>query len=353
MSTTKQIISINDLKVGMVPVNDIKFEGRVLVGEGVALTETIIKRLKKSYFYHKVEIYFENEDNTKSNTNTNMKTVTEVDDSLNQLSYSLSNLFNNIEILKTTGIDEIRKFAVRIESELESTNSLVKSIILNGSKSDTIYRHSINVAAISSILGRWLNFPEDQIKLLTYSALLHDFGKTKIDPKILNKPGPLTKDELAQVRLHTVTAYNLVKDIPFLDKSVSYGVLMHHERLDGTGYPLGLKDNNVHAFAKIIAIADTFDATNSDRPYKISSTPINSLITLQQESLRRLDYKYCKVFLEHLLNYYTGENVLLNTKAVCKIMQLNINDLASPLLLNGSDIIDFRYNRNLHIEKML
>lgn len=352
MSISKQILSVEDLKVGMVSVNDIKFDGRVLVGKNVPLTETIIKRLKNSYLYQRIEVYFETQDTTEE-TNSSFKTVNEVNATLDELSNNLNDLFDNIETLKATGIDELRKFAIDIENELESTHALVKSIILNGSKSDTIYRHSVNVAAISSILGKWLELPGDQIKLLTYSALLHDFGKTKINQNILNKPGPLTKEELAQIKLHTVSAYNLVKEIPFLDKAVSYGVLMHHERLDGSGYPLGLKDNNIHTFGKIIAIADTFDAINSDRPYKISSTPINALITLQQESLHRLDYHYCKVFLEHLLNYYTGENVLLNTNAVCKILNLNINDLSNPLLLSGSDLIDFRHHKNLQIQKIL
>ena len=78
----------------------------------------------------------------------------------------------------------------------------------------------------------------------------------------------LTKSEFNMIKTHTTLGYKIIKEIAFLDKSVSYGVLMHHERLDGSGYPLGLKGEGIHPFAKIIAIADVFDAINSDRGYK-------------------------------------------------------------------------------------
>ena len=84
----------------------------------------------------------------------------------------------------------------------------------------------------------------------------------------MKKNASLTKSEFNIIKTHTSAGYNIVKGITFLDKSVSYGVLMHHERIDGSGYPLGLKGEGIHPFAKIIAIADVFDAINSDRGYK-------------------------------------------------------------------------------------
>lgn len=348
----KKALSIEDLRVGMACVADIKFNGRVLISEGVPLTEVMIEKLKSSYFYHKIEVYCDEDesDHISRLTNESIKHVTA---SLDKLADNLSTLFDDMTYLKTNGIEEIRQFALDIEKELYNTNSLVKCIILSGSETDSIYRHSVNVASISALLGKWLGMPNEQIKLLTYSALLHDFGKTKIPKEILNKPSSLTSDEFNLVKTHPVSAYNIIKEIRFLDKSVSYGILMHHERLDGSGYPLGLKSESIHQFAKIIAIADTFDAINSNRPYKLSSTPIDSLLIMQQESLHKLDYQYCKVFLEHLLNYYTGENVLLNTNEVCKIMQLNLNNLSNPLLLHDNELINLTSHNNLRIEKLL
>lgn len=354
MLKSKKTLSIEDLKIGMACVSDIKFNGRVLISQGVPLTEIMIQKLRTSYFYHKIEVYCDEEENESEHISrlTN-ESISSVNASLDRLSDSLNVLFDDITELKTNGLEELRQFATDIQKELQQTSYLIKSIILSGSERDTIYRHSVNVASISAILGKWLGMRDEQIKLLTYSALLHDFGKTKIPPEILNKPAALTPDEFNLIKTHPVIAYNIIKEIRFLDKSVSYGVIMHHERLDGSGYPLGLKNEKIHSFAKIIAIADTFDAINSNRPYKSSSTPIDSLLIMQQESLHKLDYEYCNVFLKHLLNYYTGENVLLNTNKVCKIMQLNINDLANPLLLQDTDLIDFKNEKDLRIERIL
>lgn len=352
MAKGKKSLSIENLKIGMKCVSDIKFNGMVLVGKGVPLTEAMIQKLKTCYFYNKIDVYCDEEE-AEYISRINKKSIEETTASLDKLAGNLNNLFNNMTDLNVNGLEEIRQFSIDIEKELHNTSCLIKTIILNGSEGDTIYRHSVNVASLSALIGKWVGMRNDQIKLLTYSALLHDFGKTKIPAKILNKPGRLNKDEFNLVKTHPVIAYNIIKDIRFLDKSVSYGVLMHHERLDGSGYPLGLKEDNIHPFAKIIAIADTFDAINSNRPYKLSSTPIDSLLIMQQESLHKLDYQYCSIFLKHLLNYYTGENVLLNTNKVCKIMQLNINDLANPLLVDDNNLIDFKNEKNLHIEKLL
>ena len=87
-----------------------------------------------------------------------------------------------------------------------------------------------------------------KINLLVYSAILHDIGKTKISRDVLEKEASLTKNEFNMIKTHTNEGYKIIKEITFLDKSVSYGVLMHHERLDGSGYPLGLKGEAIHHF---------------------------------------------------------------------------------------------------------
>src|SRR5471030_418447 len=124
---------------------------------------------------------------------------------------------------------------------------------------------------------------------------------------------------------------------------------MHHERLDGSGYPLGLKGNEIHDFAKIIAIADVFDAINSNRGYKRKKLPFEALQIVKTESLGKLDYEYVKVFLEHIVNYYTGEEVLLNTNEKCKIIQMNINNLERPLILKDENFMDLEKEKDLYI----
>ena len=122
---------------------------------------------------------------------------------------------------------------------------------------------------------------------------------------------------------------------------------------DGSGYPFGSKQDQIDVFAKIIAIADTFDAINSTRAYKKSKGPFEALEIIQTESHGKLDYEYCTVFLEHMINYYIGENVLLNTNNICKIVFIDINDIIHPLLIDGSEFIDLKKNKNLYIETLV
>ena len=128
---------------------------------------------------------------------------------------------------------------------------------------------------------------------------------------------------------------------------------MHHERVDGSGYPLGLKGEGIHYFAKIIAIADVFDAINSNRRYKDKKLPFEALQIVKTEGLGKLDYEYVKIFLEHVIDYYTGEEVLLNTNERCKIIQMNVNNLERPLVMKDGEFIDLDKVKDLYIKEIL
>jgi HD-GYP domain-containing protein (c-di-GMP phosphodiesterase class II) len=355
MLNDKKLIYVHELTPGMILSKELRADGKVLINKGVPITDYAISKLKDYYIPNKVEVYYSrNENEPKKNIQREKaKTVEEVEESLNELTIDVEKIFEDIEVLKVSGIEEVRKFADKIQSELKSTSSVVKNIVLYGSGGDTIYRHGVNVAALSTMLGKWLGLSDRELKLLTYSAILHDFGKTKIDKSILDKANNLTPNEYKEIKAHPTVGYKFIKEIPFLDISVSYGVIMHHERLDGSGYPLGLKGNNIHQFAKIIAIADVFDAVNSDRIYRKSRGPFEALEILKKESLGRLDYEYCNIFLNRIINYYMGEKVLLNTNKVCKIIQIDVNNLERPLLLDDTEFVDLKLHKELYIEKLV
>lgn len=353
MEKVKKVINVLDIKVGMIPLDDVKDDGIVLIAKGVPITETIIYRLRGRHSLGKIEVYYEYENIKDLSKTKKQKTVKEVEESFQELSFDVESIFKNMNHLEKSGIDEVRKFARKIENELESTSAIIKNIVLYGSGQDTIYRHGVNVAALSFVIGKWVGFNKVDINLLTYSAVLHDFGKVKIEKDILEKAGPLTKKEYEIIKKHPLVAYNHIKEIPFLDKRVSYGILMHHEKLNGSGYPLGLKNEEITPFAKIIAIADVFDAINSDRVYKKSKGPFEALEIVQKESLQTLDYEYCKVFLDHVVNFYFGESVLLNNGQVGKIIHIDSSNIGRPMLLCDNEFIDLKVNKNLNVEKLI
>ena len=344
---------VDELKCGMILAGDILSENTVLINRGVVITDILIKELKEKYILGKIEVFISDHDITTPIIVDKKKTAEDIQQSFNKFSSNVESIFNNIYNGDTTDITEVKNFAKKLQEEMSPTLDVIKNIVFYGSGNDTIYRHSVNVAALSSTLGRWLRLTDDEIDLLTCAAILHDFGKTKISKNILDKIEPLTQNEFDEIKKHPVLAYTTLKKIPNLNSSVSVGVLMHHERLDGSGYPFGSKQDQIDVFAKIIAIADTFDAINSTRAYKKSKGPFEALEIIQTESHGKLDYEYCTVFLEHMINYYIGENVLLNTNNICKIVFIDINDIIHPLLIDGSEFIDLKKNKNLYIETLV
>jgi HD-GYP domain-containing protein (c-di-GMP phosphodiesterase class II) len=127
--------------------------------------------------------------------------------------------------------------------------------------------HCQRVMEISCELARALKLSEEEIKDLRYAAILHDIGKIGISANILNKTEKLTDEEFNEIKKHPIIAYNILKDVEFLKNGLN-GILQHHERYDGKGYPYGLKGKEICIFARIMCVADAFDAMTSDRPYR-------------------------------------------------------------------------------------
>lgn len=350
MSKIKKLVPITELQPGMITANTILANGTQIVNKDAALNSLMIKKLQNVYLKGFCEVYLESD--TDSDT-VKPASLNQTDKVFSEFSIDTKHLFGSIYKLQTSGISEVREFSTRLQNQIEDAQNVIKNIVVYGSGTDSVYRHSVNVAALSAILGKWLGLNKQQINLLSYSAILHDFGKTKIDDSILNKVTPLTESDIKIIHTHPTIGYNFVKEIPYLNSSVSYGVLMHHERIDGSGYPLGLKGNNIHQYAKIIAIADSFDAINSDRRYKKKKKPFEALEAIKNDSLDKLDYEYCNIFIDHIVNYYLGEEVLLSNTETGKIIQVDPNDLQKPLILINSDFVDLKKHPELTIEELI
>ncbi|MDV4152178.1 HD-GYP domain-containing protein [Clostridium sp. AL.422] len=347
MYSEKEIIDIRNLKNGMITSDDIICNGTVLIKKGIKLSSQMIEKLRTIYSVDKIEIYIE-----RKVTNESLA-IEEANATLKSVSKSVESIFSNSQSLETSSTNEINKYAKKLLSHIKINNSMIKSIILSGSGEDCIYMHSVNVAVLSYLIGKWSGMPENKLHALVYASLLHDFGKIKISKTILNKTSKLTKTEYDVIKNHPVLAYNEIKDIPFVSQSVIYGILMHHERCDGSGYPLKITGDKIHEFAKIIAIADTFDAINSNRIYKKRRTPLQSLKIIKEESLTKLDYSLCTIFLKGLESYYIGQEALLSNNTTCKIIQLNPADIELPLVFTNNEFIDLSKSKDLSIVKLL
>lgn len=350
MTDKKNLLDIHELRIGMIVANDVFKGGKLLIKKGSVVTEELVNVLNRAYFLDKIEVTIPDEVIKKSSKEEELKRVEET---FREVSTNLENMFEKMKRARDLKVNnDLREFAEKIQKEIKSTEVVVSNILFKGSGGDCIYRHGVNVAALSALLGRWLGFDAPKINLLIYSALLHDFGIIKLDPKLQAKPDILLQDRYKEITEHTKIGYRTVDAIPYLDKSVSYGVLMHHEREDGSGY-LGVKGEKIHPFAKIIAIADELDVMNSDIKGVEKKGPFETLEEIKKNSLNKFDYSYAKIFLEHVANYYMGEDVILSDGKEGKILQINIENISRPLILVDGEFVDLSKEKDIFIKELI
>jgi HD-GYP domain-containing protein (c-di-GMP phosphodiesterase class II) len=148
--------------------------------------------------------------------------------------------------------------------------------------------HSDRVTRYSLLIAKEMGLPASFMETLQISAQLHDVGKIGIEDHILKKPGALTEEEFEVMKTHTTKGANILRPVPQLAEMLP-GIELHHEALDGRGYPYGLKGDQVPLLARVIAVADTFDALTTNRPYQQAHTPEQALQIIQGLAGKRLD----------------------------------------------------------------
>lgn len=148
--------------------------------------------------------------------------------------------------------------------------------------------HTQRVSDLAVRIGEELRLPRERLRMLAQAAMLHDIGKIGVPDSILNKPGALTPEEFAAIREHPIRGHTIIKDVRSL-QGVIGGVRSHHERLDGSGYPDGLKGNEIPLEARIIAVADMYDALTSLRPYRPAWSPERALELIDEQAGEKLD----------------------------------------------------------------
>ncbi len=211
------------------------------------------------------------------------------------------------------------------------------------------YTHSLIIGMLSVVLGRWIGLDIKDQENLFIAGTLHDIGKTQIDLALLNKKGPLSNEEFAEIKRHVSYSYELIKDIKNLDQGIIEGVYGHHEKMDGSGYPRGLSGQEIHLYAQIIAITDIYDALTSARAYKSRKTPFEVIENIQTTGIGKLDTKILFIFLNSICHYYVGINVMLSNGDVAEVIFINKNSIHLPIVRSGDKFIDLSKDKSIHI----
>lgn len=220
--------------------------------------------------------------------------------------------------------------------------------------SDHIYHKAIMVSMTAYIIATWAKLPRHDLMPIALSGLLHDIGNMAIDPGILNKPGSLTPEEMEKiVKEHTIIGYNRLKNVPVINEGVKLAALQHHEREDGSGYPLGLKGNKIHIYSKVVAVADIFYAMTRASRYKGASALYVVLEQLHQDSFGKLDPTIVQPFIYNNTQHQLGYTVRLNDGSVGKIVYTDHANPMRPWVNIKGKIINLAMERHLHIAEII
>jgi putative nucleotidyltransferase with HDIG domain len=181
-------------------------------------------------------------------------------------------------------------------------NGLKIGQIVNGDKAleDSTYYHSINTAIYSMFIAKWLDLSAPIIKKIIQSGLLHDIGKAKVPDEILNKKGPLDRREMTIIQNHPIYGYEMIEHFHEIDPEIKSAILQHHQRLDGSGYPLDINSDCIGLYARIVAVADVFDAMTSDRVYKKRVEPYAAFQMFKTIGQNLFDKKVVNILIQNL-----------------------------------------------------
>jgi putative nucleotidyltransferase with HDIG domain len=162
------------------------------------------------------------------------------------------------------------------------------------------YTHSVNVATIGSLFAKSIGLNEKDMKSFCTGMLLHDLGKTKISSSIINKKGPLTEEEFEKIKMHPEMGAKMLKESGSSFKDEYVVILQHHENCDGSGYPYGLKKDEIHYVARLVHIIDIYDALTTRRSYSPPQKPFDSLKLMKNEMYNAVDRAMLKSFIRFL-----------------------------------------------------
>lgn len=212
------------------------------------------------------------------------------------------------------------------------------------------YMHSVNVALLSTMMGVAMGLGNDSLKTLAQAALLHDIGKTRIDPKIIKGKHRLSDEEFRAVRMHPKHGYDILEKTGIADPVVMEAVLSHHENEDGTGYPNGLRSGEIHPFAKIIHVADVYDALVSRRSYKKSMNPADALENLMASIGTMFDRECVEALRDTVALYPIGSEVVLSNGYHAYVQENRKGYPTRPLLRTATGLrIDLMEQLNVTI----
>lgn len=317
--------------------------GRNLVARGAILDEYVIESLLKlgimSVYIQDGEYEPEDPDKMASpeaqkkieKLRTEDRSKVDLSDSVRKrVSEGIQFMYSNTDSPELA--DATSNIANNLMDAIESNDAVAIDINALKTSDEYTFKHSVDVATISMLVAKQLGLSSQGIYEIGVAGLLHDLGKTKIPLEILNKPGRLDDDEFAIMKQHSVYGYRIVQARQEFGEEVCLAVLQHHEKINGHGYPLGANESQICSYAKILSVADIYDALVTERPYK-SAFSQRDAVEMIMSMTAELDINAMNAFLQSVILYPVDSIVELSNGETARVVRNHPHYILRPTVV--------------------
>ena len=342
-------ISVDDLENGMILARTIVNAKRVVVvSENTELTDAHITRLK----FLKIPVVY-------------IKDETELREDRSPI-FSRSNLFikqyENVVGTAKSIFEEAKKTG---NVPVAETNTMVQTDLLPLSRrsgtidylneinhlASDIYNHSLRVSILSGVIAKWMHLDREIAKDVVLAGFLHDVGKSKFDQRLLEKNiATLEGEDYERYIQHTVDGAQILNNVAGLTEGVRLTALQHHERMDGSGFPFNIKGDDIHLYARIVAVADLYDNITVEREGYPRRTPFDAVSEIARQMYTALDPEVCIPVLTNIKNAFLGSRVLLSNHREGTITAYPHGVVPLPIVtISDDEVIDLNENTKITI----
>jgi HD-GYP domain-containing protein (c-di-GMP phosphodiesterase class II) len=299
-------------------------EGHVLLAEGASLNSFYIERLKELGIS---SLYILDNLIGKIEIDELVKVQTR-----NEITKISKDAMTSIRNGQTVSGQKIQNVVSNVMEELLLNRDVIFCLVDVRAMNDYHFSHNVTVCVLSLMTGIAIGYNDIKLKQLGIGAILHDIGKAKISELILNKNGTLTNEEYSEIRKHAQIGYDVLKKNNDINDTAKYVPWQHHERFDGSGYPFGLKGNQIHEFARIVTLADVYDAMSTDRIYRKRFLPHEVIEYIRDKGKAFFDPELAGAFLKNIAPFPIGSMVFLNTGEQAIVIKIPKDFPARPVV---------------------
>jgi HD-GYP domain-containing protein (c-di-GMP phosphodiesterase class II) len=336
-------LKVNDLFENMVVAMDIFDDNKnIVLYKDTVLTKYLIKLLK-SLNLNKVYV--------KENEKFFLNNIKLFEETYKNSVYYIKKFFKLFEEENNLNENLVNEITNLIYSCKDSKKLILDIICKEIPKKEYMFNHTLNVALTSMLIAKWIDKNETFIKDLIKASILHDVGLLKIPKSIIEKD-ELDEINLREYKKHPLIGFKGIKDKTNFSKDIQLAVLMHHEKENGLGYPNSYKRDEIHFYAKILAVVEFYNEMITKRVNRSLHNPFK-VMELLNRSISIYDQSIVKMFLDNVLSHYVGYKVMLSDGQLAEVMYINDRNLSSPIVKINNDVLDLSNSKELDIVQII